>query len=127
MTDTSNQTVRAFAPPRERMAQPEPERVVNSLSEILGRHVEHTNANPSTSIGTQVTNVQAIACALKELTYDEAQEVGNGLAAAIDANADKDKSFDFSNLTVKLAPTLTHLIQTWASTVKATMQKAEKE
>jgi len=119
MTDTGN-PVRAFAPPRERMNPPEPERVVSSLSEILGRHVEHTNAQPADQ---QISNVQAIACALKELTYDEAQEVGNGLAATIEANSDKDKSFDFSNLTVKLAPTLTHLIQTWASSVKATMDK----
>ena len=50
---------------------------LTSLAGILGRHVDATNST---------TPVQAIAAALKSLTYDEAQEIGAGLAAEIDKN-----------------------------------------
>ena len=95
-------------------------RLENHLGDVLGRHAQELNKMPEPA-----SAVQTIAMALKQLTYDEAQEVGNGLAKAIEANADKDKSFDFSNLTVKLAPTLTHLVQTWASSVCESMKSAD--
>jgi hypothetical protein len=103
MTDQSS-AVREFAPPRQRQM----DKGLNSLAEVLGRHVDATN---------QMTSVQAIAAALKSLTYDEAQQVGAGLAHEIEANKDKDTGFDFSTSPIKMAPVLTHLVQTWASTV----------
>ena len=104
MTDTGTNRVSQFAPPKERKL----EEGLTSLAGILGRHVDATNST---------TPVQAIAAALKSLTYDEAQEIGAGLAAEIDKNKDKETGFDFSVAPIKLAPVLTHLVQTWASTV----------
>jgi hypothetical protein len=83
---------------------------LSSLADILGRHVDQTNTIDSNP-------VQAIAAALKSLTYDEAQQIGIGLAAEINKNQDKDAGFDFSVAPIKLAPILTHLVQTWATTV----------
>jgi hypothetical protein len=102
MTDQSN--VRAYAPPKERKV----EEGLSSLATILGRHVDNTNS---------MTPVQSIATALKSLTYEEAQEIGAGLAQEIDKNKDKESGFDFSTSPIKLAPILTHLVQMWASTV----------
>jgi hypothetical protein len=103
MTDQSG-TVQAFAPPKTRQV----DKGLSSLADILGRHVDSVNS---------MTPVQAIAAALKSLTYDEAQEIGTGLAAEITKNQDKDSGFDFSVAPIKLAPILTHLVQTWATTV----------
>jgi hypothetical protein len=115
MTDTvtarptrgQNAAVTEYAPPRERKV----EESLTSLAGILGRHTDNLNSDP----------VRAIAASMKALTYDEAQSIGSGLADAISQNKDKDSGFDFSNSPIKLAPVLTHLIQTWASAVvKAT-------
>jgi len=118
MTDqsTAPSMTRPRGPSRETVT-----RLENHLGEVLGNHTSKLNAQPDQSA------VQAIAFALKALTYDEAQEIGAGLAKAIDANKDKSDGFDFSNAPIKLAPVLTHLVQTWASgVVESTRAEQDK-
>ena len=117
MTDQSSAP--SMTRPRNGPTRDTVTKLEDHLGDVLGRHAQQLNKMPEPA-----TAVETIAQALKQLTYDEAQQVGNGLAATIEANADKEKSFDFSQLTVKLAPTLTHLVQTWASTVCSTMKTA---
>ena len=118
MTDqsTAPSMTRPRGPSRETVT-----RLENHLGDVLGTHTQKLNNQ------AEMTAVQDIAFALKALTYDQAQEIGAGLAATIEVNKDKEKSFDFSNLTVKLAPTLTHLVQTWASgVVESTRAEQDK-
>ena len=109
MTD---QNATSYAQPRHRnnVAKLPSEDLTSKLEDVLGRHSQKLN---------NLSPVQAIAVSLKQLTYDQAQEVGAGLAQAIEANKDKDSGFDFSNAPIKLAPVLTHLVQTWATNVAA--------
>jgi hypothetical protein len=109
MTDQTVVRPNDFAQPRHR----ETETRLRNLADTISNHVSTINSQSS---------VQAIAVALKDLTYDQAQEVGAGLAQAMEANSDKEKGFDFSASPIKLAPVLAHLVQTWASTVKNAIQ-----
>lgn len=125
MTDQSVVRPTDFAQPRHRdrgLSSPNLETMETQLAEAVRKNNKSTQNGQQTDQAS-VSAVQLIACALKELTYDQAQEVGAGLAQSITDNADKEKGFDFSNSPIKLAPVLSHLIQTWASSVKNAMQQ----